>query len=656
MLRGRAHESAEIGRLVGGLHDGRPFVLTVTGEPGSGRSSLLAEARDHAATAGVAVLAARGTDTVGRAQPYDGLATLLRPLRHDGDDRATTLIDSLSGRAPLEALALRSELLAVLTVAAGACPTMVLLDDADRLDPSSVEALSFCFGRLGVDPLGVIASAGGTDPFGEVATHRVSLTPLSVDAISALLSADRGCAPAVAHTVATWAAGNPLVAVELARSLSSGERDGTMPLPTRPPSGVRMVEQLQRELDGLGDEVRQALAVAAADRTGSVGVIQRALLTLGAAVDGLAGAEDADVITIDRDRLTFRHPLLRLLAAHLVAGRSRRAAHRALAMAFSRPDQAGERVWQLESSCAGPDEEVAAALELVAADHARRSAWPEAVAAYERAAELSLAPDERRRRLGAGARCAFDGLALDDAVRLAEEAAADGHTEAALTLVDAVERRDGPHDALRMTRQVDLPSSVIADLLVATGRLDDARTELKGADDDTLVDVLRWTLDPRRHRPAEPEPGRPLADRARRRWLATSAAGGHAPARPTGLDELLAAAVAARVAGRSADAAAIAAQARAMVPAGCVVLLTAIDEIIAAAEEDRADPTLDALTPAERRVADAVAAGRTNKEAAAELFLSVKTVDFHLQGIYRKLNVRSRTELAVRLAGRGGGS
>ena len=38
-------------------------------------------------------------------------------------------------------------------------------------------------------------------------------------------------------------------------------------------------------------------------------------------------------------------------------------------------------------------------------------------------------------------------------------------------------------------------------------------------------------------------------------------------------------------------------------------------------------------------------------EAAAELFLSVKTVDYHLQSIYRKLQLRSRTELAVLFVG-----
>ncbi|MBI4943140.1 MAG: AAA family ATPase [Actinobacteria bacterium] len=51
------------------------------------------------------------------------------------------------------------------------------------------------------------------------------------------------------------------------------------------------------------------------------------------------------------------------------------------------------------------------------------------------------------------------------------------------------------------------------------------------------------------------------------------------------------------------------------------------------------------LTGAELRVARAVAAGRTNREVAATLFLSVKTVEFHLGRIFRKLDVRSRAEL-----------
>jgi DNA-binding NarL/FixJ family response regulator len=61
----------------------------------------------------------------------------------------------------------------------------------------------------------------------------------------------------------------------------------------------------------------------------------------------------------------------------------------------------------------------------------------------------------------------------------------------------------------------------------------------------------------------------------------------------------------------------------------------------------------DELTLQERRVALAVARGASNREVAAELFLSTKTIEFHLRLIYRKLGVRSRTELA-RLVAEGG--
>jgi DNA-binding CsgD family transcriptional regulator len=57
------------------------------------------------------------------------------------------------------------------------------------------------------------------------------------------------------------------------------------------------------------------------------------------------------------------------------------------------------------------------------------------------------------------------------------------------------------------------------------------------------------------------------------------------------------------------------------------------------------------LTATERQVAELVAQGLTNREVADEVFLSVKTVEANLRRIYRKLGVRSRTELAHRAGG-----
>ncbi len=60
----------------------------------------------------------------------------------------------------------------------------------------------------------------------------------------------------------------------------------------------------------------------------------------------------------------------------------------------------------------------------------------------------------------------------------------------------------------------------------------------------------------------------------------------------------------------------------------------------------------DALTDAERRVVDLVVTGMTNREVAAALFLSPKTVETHLARVYRKLGIGSRAELGARLAAR----
>lgn len=66
---------------------------------------------------------------------------------------------------------------------------------------------------------------------------------------------------------------------------------------------------------------------------------------------------------------------------------------------------------------------------------------------------------------------------------------------------------------------------------------------------------------------------------------------------------------------------------------------------------ERVAPYSGELTRAERRVAALVAEGSTNREVATELGLSVHTVEAALRSVYRKLDVRSRTELARKLTG-----
>jgi DNA-binding NarL/FixJ family response regulator len=73
----------------------------------------------------------------------------------------------------------------------------------------------------------------------------------------------------------------------------------------------------------------------------------------------------------------------------------------------------------------------------------------------------------------------------------------------------------------------------------------------------------------------------------------------------------------------------------------------------AAAQNETVDirrGALEQLTRAEASVATYVAQGLTNRAIAAELFVSVKAVEFHLGHIFRKLRLSNRTQLAALLA------
>jgi DNA-binding NarL/FixJ family response regulator len=503
--------------LVGGLSGGRPFVLTVRGEPGSGRSSLLSVARELARDHGARQLVARGV--AGATEPaFSGLHSLLRPFESSLDDLAEDLAPAVRsalslGRAQVDPLDVHLGVLRMLTTAAQEQPLVLVLDDADRLDPATLAALRFALGRLGVDPIGAVAAIGpGEGSLDDVTTDVLPLAGLAPTALVEIVQRAVPCAPAVVATIASWADGSPLLALELARSLTADERDGTIRLPEAPRPTVLVVDRLQRELSGQPPDVQRALVVVAAERTGNVAPVAGALTSLGQPDGVLDRCEAAGIVAIDGDSIRFRHALLRPLAYRLLAAASRRAAHRALASAMTEPKQAAERAWQLVASCAGPDEDVAALLDLLAKAERRRGAPASAATALEHAAQLSPEADARTSRLTAAALAHIEAGDLAAAERTALEASEDGDLEATRVLSQVSE-------------------------------------------------------------------------------------------------------------------------------------MTAVG--------DGADEISAALSAAEMRVAEAVASGLTNREAAAQLYLSVKTVDFHLQAIYRKLAIRSRTELAARFAVRG---
>ncbi|MGZ0237834.1 helix-turn-helix domain-containing protein, partial [Streptomyces sp. CPS1] len=79
--------------------------------------------------------------------------------------------------------------------------------------------------------------------------------------------------------------------------------------------------------------------------------------------------------------------------------------------------------------------------------------------------------------------------------------------------------------------------------------------------------------------------------------------------------------------------------------------LATLDREPARAVRDTLD-ALDVLAAMERQVAALVMEGATNREIAARLFISVKTVEATLTRVYRKLGIRSRVDIVRLAAGR----
>jgi DNA-binding CsgD family transcriptional regulator len=80
-----------------------------------------------------------------------------------------------------------------------------------------------------------------------------------------------------------------------------------------------------------------------------------------------------------------------------------------------------------------------------------------------------------------------------------------------------------------------------------------------------------------------------------------------------------------------------------------VLAARASDELLASGAREVALERTDDLTPSERRVAELAAQGLTNREISAQLYVTVKAVEFHLSRVFAKLDVRGRRELAAAL-------
>jgi predicted ATPase len=149
--------------------------------------------------------------------------------------------------------------------AAGERPLVCAVDDEQWLDRASVQALGFVARRLASDSVGLVFTArvAGKELTG---LPELAVAGLPKDEARALLDSALGgpVDTQVRDLIVAETQGNPLALLELPRGLSPGQLAGGFGLPSAMSLPGRIEQSFLRQLEGLSQETRQLLQVAAA--------------------------------------------------------------------------------------------------------------------------------------------------------------------------------------------------------------------------------------------------------------------------------------------------------------------------------------------------------------------------------------------------------
>jgi DNA-binding CsgD family transcriptional regulator/tetratricopeptide (TPR) repeat protein len=399
-------------------------VLVVRGEPGVGKSALLDYLAGHAP--GCLVVRAAGVESE-MELAFAGLHQLLAPLLDRADrlpepQRAAlrTAFGLSSGPVP-DRFLVGLAVLGLVSEAAAEQPLVCLVDDEQWLDRASVQALGFAARRLAADPVALVFAVRveGAELAG---LPELVVEGLPEEDARALLDAAlTGPVDArVRDQIIAETRGNPLALLELPRGLSPAQLAGGFGLPGAVSLPGRIEDSFRRQLEGLPEQTRRLLALAAADPSGDPLLVWRAAGRPGIPVQAAAtaaGAATAGLVEFGA-RVRFRHPLARSAAYRSAPVQQRQEIHRALAEATDPAADPDRRAWHRAQAAAGPDEDVAGELERSADRAQRRGGLAAAAAFLERAALLTPATGRRAQRLLTAARASRDAGELDAALGL----------------------------------------------------------------------------------------------------------------------------------------------------------------------------------------------------------------------------------------------
>lgn len=407
--------------------DGAALVLS--GEPGAGKSVLLADALSGAGD--LRVLRVRGVESESPLA-FAALHRLLRPLLSGVPSlpaRQAAALQAALGlgaedEGSVDRFAVYLAVLTLLSEAASVVPVVVAVDDVQWLDDASREALLFVARRVEGERLAVLLAVRDDAPSGTQDLPVLPVRALDVAAAQALLRAEVGAdvTEAVAGALHARTAGNALALAELAQVLEREVLLGRAPLPAELPLTGGVEAAFLDRYHRLDAAARAVVLVAAADDSGDRAMVERAALALGADEPAVEAAERSGLMALTGHRVELRHPLVRSAVYAGATGPERRRVHRALAEALGARGETDRRAWHLAAATDQPDDAVVRELEASARRSASVGGHEAASAAWERAAELTADPGQRGRRLHEAAAAAWTAGRPDRAGTLADAA------------------------------------------------------------------------------------------------------------------------------------------------------------------------------------------------------------------------------------------
>jgi DNA-binding CsgD family transcriptional regulator len=422
VLLGRADERQMLDRLLENVRGGQSAVLVVRGEAGVGKTAILQYCARQASGFRVAKIAGVESEM---ELPFAALHQLCAPMLArlgavpEPQQAALSVALGLSsGEAP-DRFLVAVAALSLLAEVAAERPLLCFVDDAQWLDAASSQVLGFVARRLLAESVAIVfAVRGPSDERELVGLPELALGGLhDRDARALLATVMPGRLDEhVRDRLVAETHGNPLAILELPRGLTATQLPGgSAPVGPQALSG-RIEESFLQRLEGLAEEARSLLLVAAAEPVGDPLLVWRAAERLGIGLS--AGADGTEGLLAIGERVTFLHPLVRSAVYRSAPLHERQAVHLALAEVTDPQVDPDRRAWHLAAATPGPDEEAASELERSAGRAQARGGLAAAAAFLQRSVALTRDPGRRADRALAAAQAHLHAGAFDTAFGL----------------------------------------------------------------------------------------------------------------------------------------------------------------------------------------------------------------------------------------------